>query len=81
VITVDPDRARSGGALMLTLDLVCGKCRHSFQIRAATTLKDEEKRCPECGSDRVRQTFASYLRNGPLLDQSSGCAAAYRGFR
>jgi len=81
VTSVNSDRAQSDNAPKITLDLVCGKCRRSFQIQAATTLKDEEKRCPECGSDRVRQTFASYLRNGPLLDQSSGCAAAYRGFR
>jgi DNA-directed RNA polymerase subunit RPC12/RpoP len=65
---------------MIRLDLVCSTCRHSFQLEAATTLKDEEKRCPKCGSESTRQTFASYLRNGPLLDPKWGCAGEGRGF-
>jgi DNA-directed RNA polymerase subunit RPC12/RpoP len=64
---------------MIRLDLVCSKCKRSFQVEA-TALRDEEKRCPECGSDSTRQTFASYLRNGPLLDPKWGCAGERSGF-
>ncbi len=53
---------------MHRLDLVCSACKHSFQVQTATMLKDEEKHCPECGSEATRQTFGSYFRNGPLLD-------------
>jgi len=65
---------------MIRLDLVCSNCKHSFQMEATTILKDEEKRCPNCGSETVRQTFASYLRNGPLLDPKWGCRGESRGF-
>ena len=44
-----------------------------------TLLKDEQKHCPECGSESVRQTFASYLRNGPLLDPKWGDRRAAAG--
>jgi rRNA maturation endonuclease Nob1 len=54
------------------VDLVCGACKHAFSMDAETLLKDEEKNCPECGSQSVRQTFSSYLRNGPLLDPRWG---------
>ncbi|OFW58168.1 MAG: hypothetical protein A2133_00650 [Actinobacteria bacterium RBG_16_64_13] len=53
---------------MAKLDLVCGACKHTFEVVTGNLLRDEEKNCPRCGSDSVRQTFASYLRNGPLLD-------------
>ena len=65
---------------MIRMDLVCSKCKHTFELQAETNLKDEEKTCPECGSDRVRQTFASYLRNGPLLDPRWGCGGERRGY-
>ena len=57
---------------MARLDLVCSACNHTFQMVTKTLLKDDEKCCPECGSASVRQTFASYLRNGPLLDPRWG---------
>jgi len=65
---------------VIRMDLVCSRCKHTFALEAQTNLNDEEKTCPECGSDRVRQTFASYLRNGPLLDPNWGCGAQYKGF-
>ncbi|MBN1630811.1 MAG: hypothetical protein JW990_13690 [Thermoleophilia bacterium] len=64
---------------MIRMDLVCSKCKHTFELQAETNLKDEEKNCPQCGSDRVRQTFTSYLRNGPLLDPQWSCGT-HRGF-
>ena len=65
---------------MNSLDMVCSKCKHAFHLEAATVLKDEEKRCPECGSDSTRQTFASYLRNGALLDPNWGQTGRRSGF-
>ncbi len=53
---------------MVNLELVCKACKHSFVLESKSTLKDEEKRCPRCESESVRQTVRSYLRNGPLLD-------------
>ena len=65
---------------MNRLDLVCSTCKHSFQLDAETVLKDEEKNCPECGSASTRQTFASYLRDGPLLDPNWGQTGGRSGF-
>ena len=53
---------------MVRIDLVCRSCKHPYEVRADSTLKDERMDCPECGSGSVRQTFKSYMRNGPLLD-------------
>ncbi len=64
---------------MIKLDLVCNACKHAFELEAETSLKDDEKRCPECGSDSTRQTFQSYLRNGPLLDPKWGTALERTG--
>ena len=65
---------------MVRLDLVCGSCKHSFQVEATSVLKDEEKHCPECGSGSTRQTFKSYLRNGPLLDPQWSRPSQHTGF-
>jgi len=58
---------------MARMDLICSQCKHAFQVPVTNNLKNEEKQCPQCGSESVRQTFASYLRNGPLLDPKWGC--------
>jgi putative FmdB family regulatory protein len=65
---------------MASLELYCRECKRTFQLQAATRLKDEEKNCPECGSDDVRQTLSSYLRSGPLLDMKWTCSTGTRGF-
>ncbi|NLE10898.1 MAG: hypothetical protein GX630_05275 [Actinobacteria bacterium] len=65
---------------MIRMDLVCNKCKRSFALEAETLLRDQEKQCPECGSDSVRQTFKSYFRNGPLLDPKWGCSSERRPF-
>ncbi len=62
------------------VDLVCSACKHAFQVVADNLLKNEGKHCPECGSESVRQTFASYLRNGPLLDPRWGCSGEGRPY-
>jgi rRNA maturation endonuclease Nob1 len=62
------------------MDLICSKCKHTFEVETENHLKDEQKNCPLCGSASVRQTFASYLRNGPLLDPKWGCTSERSGF-
>jgi putative FmdB family regulatory protein len=57
---------------MAHIDLVCQDCQHSFAVLTRGAMKPQQKRCPECGSDHIRQTFASYLRNGPLSDPNCG---------
>jgi len=60
---------------MAEIDLVCRDCSHAFQIVTRVTsvgVKERQKRCPGCGSRNVRQTFASYLRNGPLSSPECG---------
>jgi hypothetical protein len=52
----------------MIVDLVCYSCKHAYTVETESVFKDEEKKCPKCGSDSFRQTFASYRRNGPLLD-------------
>ncbi len=53
-------------------DLICLDCQHAFEVATQTAITDEQKRCPKCGSDHTRQTFGSYLRNGPLSDPNCG---------
>jgi putative FmdB family regulatory protein len=53
-------------------DLTCRDCGHAFTLKLKQAIKDNRKRCPECESRAIRQTLASYLRNGSLATQ--GCA-------
>jgi putative FmdB family regulatory protein len=59
-------------------DLVCRDCGATFAVSLKTAIKSKQKRCPECRSQAIRQTFASYLRNGSLATQ--GCAPRNSGF-
>jgi len=54
------------------VSLICKDCSHAFEVTTQTALVSKQKRCPKCGSDNVRQTFGSYLRNGPLSDPNCG---------
>jgi len=57
------------------IDLVCRDCEQSFRVVTRVTgagIKERQKQCPACGSRNVRQTFASYLRNGPLSNPTCG---------
>jgi putative FmdB family regulatory protein len=53
-------------------DLVCRECGRSFTVTTAVAIKEKQKRCPACRSDDVRQSFVSYLRNGPLWSPDCG---------
>jgi hypothetical protein len=63
-----------------TIDLNCRDCGHSFQVITCTAIKAKQKRCPACGSASVRQSVASYLRNGPLSSPSCGAPQRSSGF-
>ena len=57
---------------MATIDLVCNDCKHPFEFLTRVAIKPRQKRCPKCDSENVRQTIASFLRNGPLSDPICG---------
>jgi len=57
---------------MASYDLVCEKCDHAFEVFRLGFLKDEDRVCPECGSEDVRQKFSSFLHN--LGSAGAGCA-------
>jgi uncharacterized paraquat-inducible protein A len=66
--------------MMAQIDLVCSECKHCFQVVTQDAIKSKQKRCPRCESELVRQTFASYLRNGPLSSPdcgTPGCGTTY----
>jgi DNA-directed RNA polymerase subunit RPC12/RpoP len=71
---IDPDAcARElNGPPTIQMDFVCSRCGYSFRLELAVSLLDEERRCPQCDSKFIRQTFASCLRNGPFLDPKWG---------
>ena len=58
---------------MASYDLVCDTCGHEFEVYRQGFLKDDDKRCPECGGEDVRQKFSSFLRS---LGGSSGGGCA-----
>jgi putative FmdB family regulatory protein len=65
---------------MARLDLVCRDCGHRFVVVTRVAIRDKQKRCPECKSQNVRQTFASFLRNGSLKDASCGAPQRSSGY-
>ncbi len=60
---------------MATFQLHCQQCGHAFAVTTRGAIKDRQKRCPECRSQSVRQTFGSFLRNGPLSSPTCGAMA------
>lgn len=39
---------------MPTYDLICHDCNERFELFLLRLLKESDKRCPSCGSSRVR---------------------------
>lgn len=65
---------------MALYDFECSDCGESFELFVQGFIKDEDKRCPTCGSTAVRQKFTSFLRTAAAT--SSSCAPrAGSGFR
>ena len=58
---------------MASYDLTCDMCGHSFEVFRQGFLKDEDRVCPECGSEEVRQKFTSFLSY--LGGSGGGCSA------
>jgi putative FmdB family regulatory protein len=48
---------------MAAYDFVCAACGDAFTIECERPVEPSSVRCPACGTERVRQTFASALRN------------------
>jgi putative FmdB family regulatory protein len=65
---------------MARIDVVCKDCGHKSFVVTRAALRDKQKRCPECGSTNVRQTFASYLQNGPLSSPACGAPQRSSGY-
>ena len=65
---------------MARLDLVCRDCGHRFEVVTRVAIRERQKRCPECKSQNVRQTFAGFLRNGSLKDASCGAPQRSCGY-
>jgi len=65
---------------MAHLVLVCRDCGHSFEVVTRAAIREKQKRCPECRSQNVRQTFASFLRNGSLSHPSCGAPQRSSGY-
>jgi hypothetical protein len=63
-----------------TIDLVCKTCGNAFAVITRAGVKAGQKRCPACESGDVRQSFASFLRNGSLSDPSCGAPQRSSGF-
>ena len=57
---------------MASYDLVCEKCGHAFEVFRQGFLKDDDRVCPECDSEDVRQKFSTFLRS--LSDSGASCA-------
>lgn len=58
---------------MAVFDLQCRACGATTQLVTKGAIKERQKRCRACGSTDVRQSFGSFLRNGPL--DSPACGA------
>jgi len=62
---------------MASYDLVCEACGSDFEVFRQGFLKDEDRVCPECGSNDVRQKFSSFL-SSIGGSAGGGCAAPSR---
>ena len=58
---------------MATYDLVCTECGHVFEVFVQGFLKDDDRKCPSCGSFKTRQKFSPFLTNA----RSGGEASSY----
>jgi hypothetical protein len=60
---------------MAVVDLTCKACGNKWQLVTRAAVKPKQKQCPECASADIKQSFGSFLRNGPLSDPNCGAPA------
>ena len=65
---------------MATLNLVCRDCGHTFELVTRSAVREKQKRCPECSSKNIRQTFGSFLQNGSLSSPTCGAPQRSSGY-
>jgi putative FmdB family regulatory protein len=65
---------------MAHFDLICKDCGHKFVVVTRAAIRDKQKRCPECESQNVRQTFGSFLQNGSLSSPTCGAPQRSSGY-
>lgn len=49
---------------MAEYDLTCNDCGSAFEVFSMGFLKDDQKKCPECGSTNVQQKITSFMCGG-----------------
>jgi putative FmdB family regulatory protein len=65
---------------MAFYDFVCMDCGNSYELLVRGFIKDDDRRCPDCGSSAVRQKFSGSLHTGST-SSSSSCAPSGSAFR
>ena len=66
---------------MAHFDLICKDCGHKFVVVTRAAIRDKQKRCPECESENIRQTFGSYLAERAALQPHLRRAPAQQRLR
>ena len=64
---------------MATYDLVCLQCGRSFEVFVQGFLKDEDRRCPHCGSLTTKQKLSPFLTNASTASSSRRAQPAVGG--
>ncbi|HJZ62665.1 MAG TPA: zinc ribbon domain-containing protein [Miltoncostaeaceae bacterium] len=64
---------------MPTYDLACVACEHEFEAFRQGFLRDEDRVCPECGTDEARQRFTGFVTARPSRPPAPARAAAGGG--
>lgn len=57
---------------MAIYDLKCDECGHQFEKFVTGFLRDDDKKCPECGSNDISQKFTSFF--GGSSGDGCGCS-------
>jgi putative FmdB family regulatory protein len=60
---------------MANYDLTCRSCGATFEVFTIGFLKDDQKKCPECGSADVEQLFTGGFMCGTSSSSSAPAAA------
>lgn len=61
---------------MASYDLRCTSCNTDFEVFVQGFLKDEDRRCPECGGTEVEQRFTGFMACTSSSSRGSASAPA-----